>query len=157
VHLSREARAAYLEFATGPRGLWPGNFRDLGASVERMATLAEGGRITEADVAEELAFLATEWGGAPVADPLGTPDADALLGERATQFDLFERAQLQVAIAALRRAGSLTEAGRLLFGVSRLGHAEPNDSQRLRKLLARFGLDWTDVLPDEDRRRKRRG
>jgi transcriptional regulatory protein RtcR len=161
VHLSREARAAYLAFATGPRGLWPGNFRDLGASVERMATLAEGGRITEADVAEETAFLEAEWGGEPVADPLATHDADALLGERAAQFDLFDRAQLQAVVRALRKAGSLTEAGRLLFGVSRLGHAAPNDSQRLRKLLARFGLDWSDILPDAEegapgRRRRRR-
>jgi transcriptional regulatory protein RtcR len=126
-----------------------------------MATLAEGGRITEADVAEETAFLEAEWGGEPVADPLATHDADALLGERAAQFDLFDRAQLQAVVRALRKAGSLTEAGRLLFGVSRLGHAAPNDSQRLRKLLARFGLDWSDILPDAEegapgRRRRRR-
>jgi transcriptional regulatory protein RtcR len=147
VHFSREARADYLAFATGPAGLWPGNFRDLGASVERMGTLAEGGRITQADVAAEIAALRREWGPAPVADPLATPHADALLGERAAQFDRFDRVQLQAAVVAIRTSGSLSAAGRLLFGVSRQGSPNPNDAQRLGKLLKRFGLGLADVLP----------
>ena len=48
----REARARFLAFAT--TWTWRGNFRDFNASVTRMATLAEGGRITEAVTEAEL-------------------------------------------------------------------------------------------------------
>ena len=47
LRLSAEARARYLRFAQSPQALWRSNFRDLGASVSRLAALCEGGRITE--------------------------------------------------------------------------------------------------------------
>ena len=56
VTMSREARTRFLEAARARS--WPGNFRDFNAAVTRMATLAEGGRITEASVEQELARLA---------------------------------------------------------------------------------------------------
>jgi transcriptional regulatory protein RtcR len=37
---------------------------------------------------------------------------------------------------------SLSEAGRMLFTVSRQAKAKANDADRLRKYLARFGLTW---------------
>jgi transcriptional regulatory protein RtcR len=37
---------------------------------------------------------------------------------------------------------SLSDAGRRLFAVSRAKKSAPNDADRLRKYLARFGLDW---------------
>ena len=40
VSMNKEARQVYLSFATSPEALWPGNFRDLHASLVRMATLA---------------------------------------------------------------------------------------------------------------------
>ncbi|HEY0706638.1 MAG TPA: RNA repair transcriptional activator RtcR, partial [Polyangia bacterium] len=43
--MSTEACERYLSFARSPAALWTGNFRDFGASVRRMATLCDGGRI----------------------------------------------------------------------------------------------------------------
>lgn len=79
VTFSSEARAGFLSFATGPAGRWPGNFRDFAAAVRRMATLAEGGRITHDQVREELHRLREAWshGAAESADPVGR-----LLGEK---------------------------------------------------------------------------
>ena len=49
-----EARQRFLSFALDPNNPWSGNFRDLNAMVIRMATLADGGRITLADVNDEI-------------------------------------------------------------------------------------------------------
>jgi transcriptional regulatory protein RtcR len=40
----------------------------------------------------------------------------------------------------------LADAGRKLFAVSRAEKATPNDTDRLRKYLARFGLDWASII-----------
>ncbi|MFX8215040.1 sigma 54-dependent transcriptional regulator, partial [Acinetobacter baumannii] len=61
VRFHTEARRIYLKFVTSPQARWTGNFRELSASVTRLATLAEGGRITEADVADEIARLQRTW------------------------------------------------------------------------------------------------
>jgi transcriptional regulatory protein RtcR len=129
--------------------------RDLSASVARMATLARRGEIGEADVEDEIAVLRHAWGlpdadeAAPVAgaapDPLRTPRADAALGERAAAFDLFDRAQLELVLAACDRMPTQAAAGRALFAVSRLRHQHTNDHQRLRGILARFGLKWSEM------------
>ncbi len=47
VRFNAEARRAFIRFATSPEALWTGNFRELSAAISRMATLADGGRITE--------------------------------------------------------------------------------------------------------------
>src|SRR6185436_13260223 len=44
--MSREARDRFLSFATSSPARWPGNFRDFNGAILRMATLADGGRIT---------------------------------------------------------------------------------------------------------------
>ena len=43
------------------------------------------------------------------------------------------------------RSRSLSEAGRKLFTASRQKRKTHNDADRLRKYLARFGLDWSAV------------
>ena len=43
------------------------------------------------------------------------------------------------------RAKSLSDAGRTLFAASRQQRTSTNDADRLRKYLARFGLDWERV------------
>ncbi|WP_370255936.1 hypothetical protein [Erwinia sp. 198] len=48
-------------------------------------------------------------------------------------------------MALYRAADSLSEAGRRLFAVSRQGKKQPNDADRLRKYLARFGLNREQV------------
>ncbi|MEI6945491.1 DNA-binding transcriptional regulator RtcR, partial [Escherichia coli] len=46
VRFNTEARRAWLAFATSPQATWRGNFRELSASVTRMATFATSGRIS---------------------------------------------------------------------------------------------------------------
>ena len=140
VRFNVEARRRYLAFAGSSEALWRGNFRELGASVTRMATLAEGGRITEANVVEECARLRRSWGGGEVSDGL-----DGLLGDQAGEIDLFDRCQLRTVVEVCRASANLSEAGRALFTHSRQKKKVANDADRLRKYLARFGLDWATV------------
>ena len=63
---NREARQQYLSFATAPEAEWRSNFRDLGASITRIATLAPAGRMNEAVVAEEIERLRSQWKAARV-------------------------------------------------------------------------------------------
>ena len=60
-------------------------------------------------------------------------------------MDVFERAQLDAVLRVCRESKSLSDAGRRLFAVSRTRKASSNDADRLRKYLARFGLDWDGV------------
>jgi transcriptional regulatory protein RtcR len=144
VTFNREARQAYLTFATAPEAEWRSNFRDLGASVTRMATLAPSGRINETVVAEEIERLQRQWQGAR-ADS-GEALLIALLGaERVSAIDLFDRLQLQEIIRACRDCPTLSAAGRMLFAASRAERTSTNDADRLRKYLARFGLDWAMI------------
>ncbi len=142
VTFNKEARDAFLKFATASDAVWTGNFRDLGASVLRMATLAVGGRIQKDVVEEEIARLHRQW-----SRSVDRRDGvlDALLGERAAALDRFDRVQLEDVLAVCRRARSLSHAGRELFAVSRTQRASTNDADRLRKYLARFGLEWERV------------
>ncbi|MEO8670325.1 MAG: RNA repair transcriptional activator RtcR [Tahibacter sp.] len=142
VTFNREAREAFLKFAVASDALWTGNFRDLGAAVLRMATLAVGGRIQKELVDDEIARLRVRWSRA------GTPQSEqlaSLLGERAATLDRFDRVQLEDVLAVCRRTRSLSEAGRELFAVSRTQRASTNDADRLRKYLARFEIDWESI------------
>jgi transcriptional regulatory protein RtcR len=53
ISMTREARTVFLKWAKSSDARWSANFRDLNAAVVRMATLANAGRICEADVAAE--------------------------------------------------------------------------------------------------------
>lgn len=144
VSMSREAKRRFLQFATSPEALWSGNFRDLNAAVTRMGTLAEGGRISVEIVEEEIARLRAAWG-APL--PEIAPKEDLvknLLGEeKAASLDLFDRVQLAEVLRVCQRARTLSEAGRTLFSSSRNQKKSANDADRLRKYLARFGIEWS--------------
>jgi transcriptional regulatory protein RtcR len=145
VRFNKEAREQYLRYAASADARWTGNFRDLVASVTRMATLAEAGVITVATVTQEIARLKALWrhAGPPVT---GDVDLETLLGdEQAAQLDLFDALQLRAVAGICRQSRSLSDAGRKLYGVSREAKAKPNDADRLKKYLARFGLDWERV------------
>jgi transcriptional regulatory protein RtcR len=148
IAFNKEARARFLRFATGSEALWPGNFRDFNAAVVRMATLAQGGRINEALVDEEIARLTRAW--QPAARG-AEPDAleDTLSDAARERLDLFDRAQLAHVISVCRRSRTLSDAGRKLFDVSRTRRTTTNDADRLRKYLERFGLSWADVRGSE--------
>ena len=145
VTFSREARDRFLAFATGPQATWDRNFRDLGAAVQRMSTLAPGGRIDPATVDAEIARLRATWA------PQAAPGADAhllrrALGARADALDPFDAVQLAHVLRVVRQTDSLAAAGRRLFAVSRREKARPNDTDRVRKYLARHGLDRDGVV-----------
>ncbi len=140
---NREARERYLVFATGPAAKWTANFRDLSASVTRMATLAPEGRINEATVVTEIGRLERLWNS-------GEADEDeallaTVLGPAWAEIDPFDRVQLAEVIRVCRSCRSASEAGRALFSVSRLSKLSSNDADRLRKYLARFGTSFDAV------------
>ncbi|MEL6430257.1 MAG: RNA repair transcriptional activator RtcR [Planctomycetota bacterium] len=149
VTFNREAREAFLGFALDPRSSWRGNFRDLRAAVKRMATLAEGKRIDRARVAEETGLLRERW--SQLASQSSAEGADLALVEEvlgadaAAEVDLFDAVQLAEVIRVCRASSTVSEAGRTLFAASRAKKASTNDSARLRKYLARFGLEFADA------------
>ncbi|MCO4764083.1 MAG: sigma 54-interacting transcriptional regulator [Myxococcales bacterium] len=143
VVMEKRARETFLAFAMAPTTAWSSGFRDLSAAVERMATLAPSGRITADLVSEEIDRLKARWGEHV---PDTEPDwVDKLMGERAAELDRFDRVQLADVLIVCRASKSLSAAGRTLFAASRARRTSKNDSDRLRKYLARFGLSWADV------------
>lgn len=144
VSFSREAQAKFLKFAQSRAAVWRGNFRDLNAAVTRMATLAPGGRISVEVVEEELARLREQW----MTRAAGV-DSDLLAqligGADTAAIDHFDRLQLANVIEVCRQAPTLSEAGRKLFGASRGRKTTVNDADRLRKYLARFGIEWRQM------------
>ena len=70
----------------------------------------------------------------------------SLLGpDRVAALDLFERVQLAEVVRICRQHSTLSAAGRALFAASMASRASVNDADRLRKYLARFGLDWSAI------------
>lgn len=146
VTFNKEARELYLKFAVAPDAAWHANFRDLSASITRMATLAPQGRINEATVRDEITRLSEHWRAGQTAAPDHEARLVDILGrERVEEIDLFDRAQLAAVIAVCRESRTLSAAGRRLFSVSRAAKTSGNDADRLRKYLARFGLRFEDV------------
>jgi len=145
VTFNKEARARFLNFALSSEALWKGNFRDLNAAVARMATLANGGRITVEVVEEEIERLQYSWGGDALASAAPAL-ATILTAEQLAAVDVFDRLQLEQVIAICRRCRSLSEAGRTLFNRSRAQRSSTNDADRLRKYLARFELNWDSIV-----------
>jgi transcriptional regulatory protein RtcR len=143
VIFNKEARERFLRFAASAEAVWSRNFRDLGGAVMRMCTVAGPGRITTDHVDEEIARLRAAWrqGKEPTDSPL-----QALLDAKALEeIDLFDRLQLESVVRIAGECRSLSEAGRQLFASSRARKANPNDADRMRKYLARFGLRWEQL------------
>ncbi len=144
ITFNREARQAFLAFATSPAGLWKRNFRDLNACLNRMATLAAGARISLELVQAEIAHLRNSW---------RDPTADARLAvlqqhvppAQLGLLDLFDQAQLAEVLAVCERCSNISEAGRQLFAITRQSKRTANDADRLRKYLSRFNLTWGDI------------
>jgi len=154
VTFNKEARTRFLNFALSPEAAWKGNFRDLNAAVARMATLADGGRITVEVVEEEIERLQYSWGDDALAS--AAPVLQSLLSaDQLASIDLFDRLQLEQIIAVCRRCRTLSEAGRTLFNRSRAQKSSTNDADRLRKYLVRFELSWDSIVrngePDSGR------
>jgi transcriptional regulatory protein RtcR len=150
VTFNKEARDRFLRFATSSDAHWSGNFRDLNAAITRMATLAQGGRITSELVAEEVTRLTRAWKSPTHATEHSREDVlrSVFTTEQLAAIDLFDQLQLAEVITICRRCRTLSEAGRKLFHASRESKKMTNDADRLRKYLARFGLDWQRIQSD---------
>lgn len=107
-----------------------------------MATLARSGRISSAEVQQEISRLTERI-------PSSSDDRSVLGGVLSAaaieRLDEFDQLQLSAVIRVCRECHSLSEAGRRLFAVSREARSSVNDADRLRKFLARFGLAWVDL------------
>ncbi|MBH25155.1 MAG: transcriptional regulator [Myxococcales bacterium] len=145
VTFNKEARTGFLDFATSPDAAWSGNFRDLNAAITRMATLAPGGRITVEEVEEEIGRLRRSWHSAEDAGEGGKLLQRLIGADGVEQLDRFDRVQLADVVMVCRRCSTLSEAGRLLFAISRTRKKNVNDADRLRKYLARFDLRWQEI------------
>jgi transcriptional regulatory protein RtcR len=140
--MTTEARAAYLRFAQSGEAVWTGNFRDLSASITRLATLGDNGRIGAGLVEAEIARLRWQWQATEQETGEAAVSLADLMGSTADTLDYFDRLQLQAVIGVCRQSASLSDAGRALFNVSRTQRSVVNDADRLRKYLLKFGLSW---------------
>jgi transcriptional regulatory protein RtcR len=145
VTINKEAKNRFLNFAVSPKALWSANFRDLNGAVIRMATLAPGGRITVNEVEAEIASLLQRWQGGLSGRPEQLLLSEIFDQKEIEEIDLFDQFALEKVIEVCRRSSSAADAGRTLFNSSRLKKKTANDSDRLRKYLAKFGLDWVRV------------
>jgi len=143
VGFNKEARSQYLDFAQSSEAEWRANFRDLNASITRMALLANSGRINESDVDAEIQRLNQNW--KPKGQQIDSILPTLLGSEKALKIDPFDQAQLEYVIKICRESKSLSDAGRKLFSISREQKRNPNDADRLRKYLLRFDLEWEQI------------
>ena len=71
------------------------------------------------------------------------------LGEEGVeQLDPFDQVQLGYVLRICRSSRTMSDAGRVLFRVTRQGRKHANDADRLGKYLARFGLDYEGIRSD---------
>ena len=143
ISFSKEAKDLFLEFAVSNEAIWTSNFRDLNAAITRMGTLSESGRITVDVVKNEIERLKCIWNVGRQKDS----DLDGIFSIRKelAELDLFDKLQLEQVVKICRDSKSIADAGRKLFSSSRESKKHTNDSDRLRKYLIRFNLNWTDL------------
>jgi transcriptional regulatory protein RtcR len=141
--MGRAARSIYLKYAHSEQATWAANFRDLNASVRRMATLCKDGKISQLDVEAEIKRLNKRWQSQE--EDEGIALEDYLTAEAVDKIDLFDRLQLCEVIAVCQKCSNMAEAGRTLFNVSRTTKTSSNDSNRLRVYLQKFGLSFAEL------------
>lgn len=145
VSFNKGARQKYMKFAISSSALWKANFRDLNSSVTRMATLSEGGRISEDLVNDEIERLLSYWSNS-VGNNNPENIAIQLLGDKkSAELDLFDQYLLMGVSQICKESKSMAEAGRKLFSVSRQKKKSVNDSHRLKQILKKFDLSFEDV------------
>jgi transcriptional regulatory protein RtcR len=143
IRFTTEARQLYLTFCLSAQATWAGNFRDLSASITRLATLAENGRIGKSLVTAEISRLRWQWDSA-----LHSKQDQPLtqrFSEKLKDLDCFDRLQLDAVLGVCAQHTTISDAGKVLFDVSRTQRSIINDADRLRKYLMKFNLTWADV------------
>lgn len=142
ISFNKDAKVYFLKFANSTEAVWSANFRDLNAAINRMATMATGGKISIDQVKIEINRLKADW----AIDAANKFDylLESLLGkDKCESLDVFDRIKLEGIIAKCCEAKTLSEAGRILFPNSRARKTKQNDADRLRKFLISLGTDWT--------------
>ncbi|WP_226668397.1 RNA repair transcriptional activator RtcR [Microbulbifer aggregans] len=143
---NRAARGKYLVFGRSPQASWSANFRDLNASITRMATLSDGGRITEKIVDEEILRLNQKWqGSGGSAIRLRTTIDDVLGSGSSDEMDFYDQLKLAALVEVCKQSSSMAEAGRKLFNISRLKKTSSNDSHRVKQLLSKYGINFESL------------
>ncbi|WP_237064426.1 RNA repair transcriptional activator RtcR [Microbulbifer zhoushanensis] len=146
VSFNRAAREKYLAFGRSADATWAANFRDLNASITRMATLADGGRITVEVVDEEIRRLKHKWHTPAHSGEHARSAVESVLGSGSSaEMDYYDQLKLAALIDVCRRSSSMAEAGRKLFNVSRQAKKSSNDSHRVKQLLAKHDLRFEDL------------
>ena len=144
VSFNKKAREHYLKFSHSAEAIWSGNFRDLIASIQRMVTLSDGGRINEEDVEQEIVRLRQRWGSSVAQDE--QLDLSGYVSAKVLEdMDVFDQWQLQKVIQVCLATRNISEAGRLLFDRSRLKKKSNNDSHRLRQYLVKYDLNYEQL------------
>lgn len=146
LHFQRDALEVYLKFAKSKEASWQGNFRDLTASVTRLATLSQGELIRIETVEKEIQRLKQLWS---VQTELNEENQQDILLKYLDQsqiadIDEFDQIQLRGVLKVCENAKSMADAGRQLFAASRQQRNTTNDSDRVKKYLVKFGLSWSD-------------
>lgn len=146
IGFSHESLKLYLDFAKSPEALWTANFRDLNSSVLRMCTLAPSGRIDTETVSQEINYLRSKWNGVSKATELDFPYCHQYLTQPAIEeIDLFDMPTLEGVLKVCTESKNLADAGRKLFHQSRQKRKGLNDSDRLKKYLTGFNLEWAQI------------
>ncbi|GAC16622.1 RNA repair transcriptional activator RtcR [Aliiglaciecola lipolytica] len=143
IRFGSEAKKRFLQFAMSENALWTANFRDLNASVKRMATLSNEGRIGLQTVEAEILRLNKRWHGTKQTHDVVL--SQFIDDEQLATLDMFDQLQLQNVIQICLSSNNLADAGRKLFNVSRQNKSSVNDSHRLRVYLQKFGLKFSQL------------
>jgi transcriptional regulatory protein RtcR len=138
--------AQFLRFAASPDAVWPGNFRDFAAAVERMATLADPAASSPPRSRPRSPACATTWSEGQVNDD------DALCGStsaptRSPSSTASTASSSPTSCACACPPAACPTPAAVLFAASRERRSSHNDADRLRKYLQKFDLQWTDLQP----------
>ncbi|OUS06572.1 transcriptional regulator [Gammaproteobacteria bacterium 42_54_T18] len=149
VRFNTSARDIYLRFSTSAEATWSANFRDLNASITRMGTLSDGGRITTEVAHDEIKRLKQKWhrqsGNSTPYNKI-QHCIEALLGTSSCDsIDFHEQVLLANVIQVCQKTSSMAEAGRVLFNISRTTKTSSNDSHRVKQILSKYDISFGDI------------
>ena len=139
LRFSKEARDHYLGFAT--TASWPSNFRDLGASIRRMAVLSQKTGIIDKDnVGQEINRLSHRWkvkSGGDVQTETNELEIKYLVSKPETfeKMTPLEKYEISWVIKTVKEEKTLKAAADKLFA------GKQNTTDRLRKKLLRYDID----------------
>ena len=143
IHFNKSAKEAYIKFGQSDEALWSANFRDLNSSITRMGTLANGGRISNQEVKDEIERLKQKWN---INSTHSFEHIKALLEpEKLEKMDLYDLSVLSIIIDTCKKSSSMADAGRKLFNISRLAKKSNNDSHRIKQILDKYGLVFENI------------